>query len=268
FRGWFHFMLMQYWGGLPYIDEVLPADQAPRVVRLNYQETAEKVAADLRKAADLLPASWNETTVGPTVGNIDRRANKIMALGFLGKNLLLAGSPLMNEESTGNRSYHTEYCKRAADVFGEALNLVESTDYYQLIPFSHYSRIFYTYNQNGAIPGSVVINNQRYTEAIMMENVVEAEGRWRWNQVNDYRPMTINASGIKTYPTANYVDFYGMENGLPIKNPTEIDPESGYDPEYPWRDRDPRFYHDIMIDGEKAVNNGGLVSNNEFRQYA
>src|SRR5699024_1050189 len=100
FRGWFHFMLMQYWGGLPYIDEVLPADQAPRVVRLNYQETAEKVAADLRKAADLLPASWNETTVGPTVGNIDRRANKIMALGFLGKNLLLAGSPLMNEEST------------------------------------------------------------------------------------------------------------------------------------------------------------------------
>src|SRR5690606_7674463 len=253
FRGWFHFMLMQYWGGLPYIDAVLPPDEAPRVVRLNYHETAEKVAADLRKAADLLPVSREQTAVGPTVGNNDRRANKIMALGFLGKNLLLAGSPLMNEESTGERSYHTEYCKRAADVFGEALNLVESTGRYQLVPFSHYSRIFYTFNQNFAIPGSVVVNNQRYTEAIMMENPANVpDNRFRWNQVNDYRPMTINGSGIKVYPTANYVDYYGMANGLPIKNPMQADPESGYDPEYPWRDRDPRFYHDIMIDGEKA----------------
>ncbi|MBD1425153.1 RagB/SusD family nutrient uptake outer membrane protein [Sphingobacterium arenae] len=269
FRGWFHFMLMQYWGGLPYIDTVLPPDEAPRVVRLNYHETAEKVAADLRKAADLLPISWEETAVGPNIGNTDRRANKIMALGFLGKNLLFAGSPLMNEESTGERSYHTEYCKRAADVFGEALNLVESTDRYQLVPFSHYSRIFYTFNQNYAIPGAVVVNNQRYTEAIMMENPANvSDNRFRWNQVNDYRPMTINGSGIKVYPTANYVDYYGMANGLPIKNPTQADSESGYDPEYPWRDRDPRFYHDIMIDGEKAVNNGGLVGNNEYRQYA
>lgn len=269
FRGWFHFMLMQYWGGLPYIDTVLPPDEAPRVVRLNYHETAEKVASDLRKAADLLPVSWEETAVAPTVGNTDRRANKIMALGFLGKNLLLAGSPLMNEESTGQRSYHTEYCKRAADVFGEALNLVESTGRYQLIPFSHYSRIFYTFNQNFAIPGSAVVNNQRYTEAIMMENPANvSDNRFRWNQVNDYRPPTIVGSGIKVYPTANYVDYYGMANGLPIKNPTQADPESGYDPEYPWRDRDPRFYHDIMIDGEKTVNNGGLVGNNEYRQYA
>ncbi|GHE35277.1 RagB/SusD family nutrient uptake outer membrane protein [Sphingobacterium griseoflavum] len=269
FRGWFHFMLMQYWGGLPYIDRVLPPDEAPRIVRLNYHETAEKVAADLRKAADLLPASWGETAIGPSIGNYDRRANKIMALGFLGKNLLLAGSPLMNKESTGEARYDTGYCKRAADVFAEALNLVESTGYYQLIPFSHYSRVFYTFNQNFAIPGSAVVDNQRYTEAIMMENPANvSDNRFRWNQVNDYRPPTINNSGIKVYPTANYVDFYGMANGLPITNPTEADPESGYDPEYPWRNRDPRFYHDIMIDGEKTVNNGGIVGNNEYRQYA
>src|SRR5690606_28070484 len=85
----------------------------------------------------------------------------------------------------------------------------------------------------------------------------------RWNQINDYRPPTLIPSGLKAYPTANYVNYYGMKNGLPI-----TDPESGFNSEYPWRDRDPRFYHDIMIDGEKAVNNAGLVGNNEFRQYA
>ena len=272
FRGWFHFMLMQYWGGLPYIDTMLPADEAPRVPRLNYQETAEKVALDLRHAADLLPADWSTTATAATSGNNDRRANKIMALGFLGKNLLLAGSPLMNQESTGNAEYNQDYCKRAADVFAEALQLIENNNLYQLVPFSHYSQIFYTYNQNNANPGSVVVNeggvSKRYTEAIMMENPVGADSRWRWNQVNDYRPMTINASGIKCYPTANYVDYYGMANGLPISNPEQADPESGYDPQYPWRNRDPRFYNDIMIDGEKAVGNPGLVGNNEYRQYA
>lgn len=31
FRGWYHFMLMQYWGGLPYIDHELPAGETPKL---------------------------------------------------------------------------------------------------------------------------------------------------------------------------------------------------------------------------------------------
>lgn len=261
FRGWFHFMLMQYWGGLPYVDVVIAPNETPRIPRLNYQQTADKVAADLQRAADLLPMDWDQTAVGQrTPGNNARRANKIMALAFLGKNLLLAGSPLMNRESTGSDTYHADYCKKAADVLGEALQLIESTGRYELAHFSEYTQLFYTHNQNGKIPG--------LKEAILLESVTDVGGRWRWNQVNDYRPMTINASGIKVYPTANYVDYYGMANGLPVVNPELADPESGYDPQYPWRDRDPRFYHDIMIDGEKCVNNPGVVGNNEYRQYA
>ena len=100
FRGYFHFTLMQYFGGLPYIEEVLAGGKLT-LPRLSYQECAEKAAADLREAADLLPINWDETSTGaPTRGNNDLRANKIMALGYLGKNLLWAGSPLMNWEST------------------------------------------------------------------------------------------------------------------------------------------------------------------------
>jgi hypothetical protein len=41
FRGWFHFMLMEWWGGMPYVDQVLPPDVAPALSRLTWQECAE-----------------------------------------------------------------------------------------------------------------------------------------------------------------------------------------------------------------------------------
>jgi hypothetical protein len=33
-----------------------------------------------------------------------------------------------------------------------------------------------------------------------------------------------------------------MKNGYPIKHMTQAEKESGYDPTYPWKDRDPRLY--------------------------
>lgn len=228
---------MQYWGGLPYIDTMLASDQVLRLPRLNYQATAEKAAEDFQKAADLLPIDWDETTAGKaTVGNNNLRINKIMALAYLGKNLLWAGSPLMNKESTGDASYNIELCRRAADAFAQALRLSESTKRYELADFSNYSSLFYTHNQNGQIPG--------LKEAIFMENLVMSTNRWRWNMVNNYRPKCIIASGVKVNPTANYVDYYGMQNGLPITDIEKKDLVSGYDPEYPWKNRDLVF---IMI---------------------
>ena len=252
FRGWFHFMLMQYWGGLPYIDRALPAGETFRLPRLSYQETAEKAAEDFQKAADLLPVDWDQTSVGKaTLGRNNIRANKIMALAYKGKDLLWAGSPLMNKESTGNASYNKELCLRAAEALGQALNLCEQTGRYELADFEDYSDIFYTWKQNK-------INGLK--EVIFYENLAVGNyGAWRWNLVNDFRPMVINGSGIKCYPTANYVDYFGMANGLPIPDATKKDAESGYDPEYPFRNRDPRFYKDIVFDAMKCVKDGSKV---------
>lgn len=127
FRGWFHFELIQYFGGLPYINTVLPSSEPLRNPRLSYHECADLVAADFRMAADLLPVNWDDTQAGKaTYGNNQMRINKIMALGYLGKNYLWAGSPLMNSVSGGTQSYNADYCKKAAETFAELLNLVES----------------------------------------------------------------------------------------------------------------------------------------------
>lgn len=246
FRGWFHYALMEYWGGLPYISTVLPSDQVIKLKRLSYQALADSVALDFKKASELLPVNWDETTVGKTtLGNNNLRINKIMALAYMGKNYLWAGSPLMNYSSTGSKSYNVEYCKKASEAFAQAIQITESTGRYELANFANYTDLFYTYNSNNKVPG--------LKEAIFMENMAGVAGRWRWNQVNDYRPMCINNSGIKVYPTANYVDNYGMANGLPIVDPEKKDPESGYDPEYPWKNRDPRFYNDIIFDAVQCT---------------
>lgn len=250
FRAWFHFMVMEWWGGMPYIDTVLPTDVSPTLPRETWQACADKCAADFDRAAALLPVDWDDTTVGKvTLGRNQTRINKIMCLAYKGKTLLWAGSPLMNWSSGGSREYNPDYCKRGADALGEALALTESTGRYELADFEDYNEIFLVHNSGGVLNG--------LNEAIFYENPRDYEARWRWNMVNDFRPRTIEASGIKCYPTANYVNYFGMANGYPIEDITQPDPDSGYDPTYPWKDRDPRFYKDIMFDGVQYRSTGG-----------
>lgn len=262
FRAWFHLELMKYWGGLPYIDEVIPANEPIRIPRLTYQETADKVAADFQKAADLLPVNWDETVAGSqiTPGNNMQRANKIMALAYLGKNYLYAGSPLMNEASGGSATYDQEYCQLAAEALGKALSLSESTGRYKLADFSKYSELFYIQNGNNRLPG--------LEETIFWENTVGAGSRFRWNQINNYIPKDLSSGGHYISPTANYVFYnYGMANGMPINDQrdiTQADAESGYDPQYPWKDRDPRFYKDLILDGERTSANESLQEDIQF----
>lgn len=250
FRAWFHFMVMEWWGGMPYIDYVLPTDETPTLPRLTWQECAEKCVADFEHAAALLPVDWDDTTAGKvTLGKNNMRINKIMALAYKGKTLLWAGSPLMNWASGGSKEYNVELCKRGAEALGEALQLTESTGRYELADFSKYNDIFLVHNSNGTLNG--------LKETIFQENLIDYSSRWRWNMINDFRPQSIESSGIKCFPTANYVNYFGMQNGYPIEDMTKADAESGYDPTYPWKNRDPRFYKVIMFDGVQFKSTGG-----------
>lgn len=246
FRGWFHFMLMQYFGGMPYIDNVLSASEPLREPRLSYRECAEKAAADFDRAADLLPFDWDDTSAGlETFGNNQQRINKVMALSYQGKSLLWAGSPLMNYETTGSRTYNDDLCGQAATVFGELLNYVETGQCdYKLVDFENYTDIFYSFKQSGLNPGS--------TEAIFQTPMYDWWMGSAWCLGTQYKEtqMAGEDTNVMFSPTANYVNYYGMANGLPLD-----DPESGFDKTHPWKDRDPRFYHDIIYDGLRTIQN-------------
>lgn len=262
FRGWFYFELMQYFGGLPYFTAPISPTEQFNAPRLSYQETADLAAQDMEQAAKLLPMDWDKTQVGQNTATKNQiRITKAAALAFLGKNYLWAGSPLMNKESQGSATYNKEYCKKAADVLGELITLVESGGtQYGLLNWDEVSGNFYTIDQNGKIPGSS--KDGSVTEALLLG----LDYGWNdsnWGQSKQYGTKVLNDNGVSSLPTANYVNYYGMANGLPLD-----DPDSGFDPSHPWRNRDPRFYKDIVYDGVKVVNKDLSGTDNEIFQYA
>ena len=268
FRAWWHQELMAYWGGFPYVDSVLPAGEVLKLPRLSYQECAERCAEDFRAAADLLPNNWDNTTIGKkTLGKNDLRITKVCALGYLGKVLLWAASPLneLGAQTGASKNgktyqYNTQLAARAADALGEAIAAIESgatpyalADYdYENIydhiaskgSLTNYSDIFRTTGQSWKMPGSC--------EAIMRGPMPDVNGS-NWNFAKLWGPKVNNLvehDALIHMPTANYINYaYGMANGLPL-----TDPESGFDSTHPFKDRDPRFYHDIMFDGFKFLN--------------
>jgi len=265
-RAWWHLEQIIWFGGLPYVDYVIPADGPFNLPRLSFQECAKKAAEDFRAAADLLPDNWDNTNVGKrTLGKNDLRITKVCALGYMGKALLWAASPLNeNGAQTGASTngvtyqYNTTLAQQAADALGEAIDNLPKSPYslaeYQYTDiYNHesakgvsscFSDIFYTTGQGWRMPGSV--------EAIMRGPMPDINGS-NWNFAKLWGPKVnglVEHDAVIHMPTANYINYaYGMANGLPI-----TDPESGFDPTHPFKNRDPRFYHDIMFDGFKFLN--------------
>lgn len=276
FRAWWHEEMMQYFGGMPYVDTYLDGNAELNLPRLSYRECADKAAADFRNAADLLPINWDKTSAGAaTQGKNDLRINKIMALGYLGKTYLWAASPLMKNGAQIGASkngktydYDQEYAKKAAEAFGELLSLVEAGQtQYALAEFKYsdiynhekspdanscFSDIFYTKKQNWKMPGTV--------EAIFRGPSPDFNGS-NWNTSKVFGPKVqkvVAHDNVIHQPTANLVEAYGMANGEPIylvENGKYVpNPKSGFDPKHPFKNRDPRFYHDIVFDGFKYLN--------------
>ena len=267
FRAWWHEELMEFYGGMPYVDTVLDGSQALTLPRLSFQECATKCAEDFRAAADLLPNDWDKTVIGKkTLGKNDLRITKVCALGYLGKVLLWAASPLNNlgaevgaSKNGDTYRYNVEFAAKAADALGEALSEVNSGKTpYALAEYKYdniydhvasedsktnFSDIFRTTGKGWKQPGS--------TEAILRAPYIGANGS-NWNFTKNWG-IKINEivqhDAVIHQPTANYVNYYGMANGLPLD-----DPESGFDPTHPFKGRDPRFYHDIVFDGFQYIN--------------
>ena len=239
FRGFFYYEICRYWGGMPYVDHVIGASEdmtTEEYNRLPAQESFKLMAKDFGEAAKLLPAHWDETVAGQaTSGNNDQRVNRYFALGFQGKALLWAASPMVNEEATGKNEFDGELCKQAADALGELLKLSDEKRHYYLEPWANYDQIFWMPNYARTGAHEVIMNSQYY------------DRRVRWSALAGSIPAALEMNGTASEgPTQNIIKNFGMANGLPID-----DPESGFDPNDPWTNRDPRFDLMVVIDGDR-----------------
>lgn len=86
------------------------------------------------------------------------------------------------------------------------------------------------------MPGSV--------EAIFRGPCSPANGS-NWNVSKTWGPKVnglVEHDNIIHQPTANYVNLYGMSDGSRLD-----DPSGSFDKTHPFKNRDPRFYHDIVL---------------------
>lgn len=299
FRAWWHFELISFFGGMPYIDVAFEdPERIPQLPRLSFQECADRCAEDFKKAYDLLPLNWDDAIAGmETSGNNQLRVNKFTALCYIGKCYLWAGSPLMKEfEKTKNGGvanllgassngktydYDKEYCAKAAEYLGKALDMVNKGQVsYRLATFEYseiydhmlgdevgeYSQNWYTYKQSWKMPG--------VDEAIFRGECPE-RNTGPWNHLKLFGPKVagiVDHDNIIHHPTANLIDQYGMANGEPIylveNGKLVINPDAHWDPEHPYKDRDPRFYHDIVFDGfHYVLSTEGLTDEQKKLEY-
>jgi hypothetical protein len=167
--------------------------------------------------------------------------------------MLYAGSPLMNGVSNGPGGYvyNKNYCKKAAKYLGEVLNLSAITDgsTYDLLPWSNYSDNFYMFKSGIPCSGK---------EGILSPPILQ---RQRTTQIGD---QLNSMGGWNTGCGAleNYVEYFGMNNG------ENFDPSVYNTPSInPWKNRDPRFYKNIVTDGATLMYNSSSAKPADPAQF-
>jgi hypothetical protein len=239
-RAYYYHNLMRVHGGVPLIANVFELKddlEAYQVPRNTFKETVNFIVADLDSAAARLPL---EARKGGT-------ATKGAALGLKSRVLLFAASELYNNSPfTGSKAKFVAYeggsqqdrWQRALDAAQAVIDL----DQYSLEQVSsarEYHELFTKGNESGMIWG-------RYFDQATGSDYQGQHDIVLWSSPNGY-----NGWGGDT-PTQQHVNAYEMadgsqfewEGGDPVSADEPIDVENPYD------DRDPRFYANIMYNGD------------------
>lgn len=227
FRAWNYFQLIRRFGGFFKFDKVFTSESQMDLPRLSYQESTDWLVSDLDKAYELLPDAWPDSEKG--------RVTKTAALALKGMALLYAASPNMNTDL----KYNLSYCRLAVKASWEAIQHVNSTGLYRLLPgrtAEDYSKIFYSKEKTAS--DEAIFYKMTYTNA----NGYGIPSVASWNAnflLNSRESGNVHLAS----PTQNFVDLFETVNGLPVGQ------DLTYNDQNPYVNRDPRFYYDILYNG-------------------
>jgi len=221
-RAFMYFNLIERFGGVPILDQTYDAGEVS-FTRNTFDECVAFIEQDLDEAMPLLPKRYLSTD--PT--NFGR-ATKDACRALLSRVLLYYASPLFNPTNDLAR------WQKAADAADSLLN----SDY----------TLYPDYREAFILPGGSENNELIFVRNFTVTNghqvAMNNLGR-RWGSYGGWW----GSNG----PSQNFIDDYDMINGEPpfIWNGEEktINPASGYDPEHPWENRDPRFEATVIHDG-------------------
>jgi len=229
--------MYRHFGGLPWVNKAFYPGDDIELPRLDARTTLDSIVSLIDRSAKDLP--W----MVEDVENWDGRFTKASALGLKVRILLFGASPLFNDDtpymngqaSTENMTWFGSYDEgmwnRVVDAGKEFIDALEAEGEYGLVntgnPRQDFQDGYYTRGNSEVLIGTRV----RY----------QSPGLWSGNY---YFYQSADKYGTAC-PTQEYVDMFDMANGLAID-----DPDSGWDPENPWANRDPRLYETVLVNGD------------------
>jgi len=227
-KAFFYFELFKQFGGLPLEDRVIRVGDDMNIPRNTVDETVEYIAKLCDDAADLLSLKTEQPS-----GEYGR-ANKGMALALKARLLLYAASPLWNnpdnpEDSPFRGSYDAAKWRRAAEAAADVIKMNQ-----------------YSLHTN--------ISNQflmRYNEEMIFMHLQQPCG---WFTQLSIPPALCHANRGENKSGTHQVTYNLIREYETLKDGVAYsidDPASGYDPQNPYINRDPRFYRDCMFNGFK-----------------
>ena len=223
-RAFYFFEIIKRYGGMPIIDDVLIPGDNLMLARNSFKECVDYILGDCEEAIQLLPVTLPDNELG--------RATKGAAMALKARMLLYAASPLWDLEITDGNKW------QLAAVAAKAVIDLKDNDgnpAYELYNKGNgaddYERLFFTRRNNGN--REVIFHKHQQT--VDFNN----------QQINVWAPKGDGFEGAGAVaPTQNFVDLFEMNNGMLIH-----EEGSGYSPNNPYMNRDPRFYKTILYNG-------------------
>ena len=247
-RGFFHWTLFRLWGPFPYLDYVMgPYDETWDLARLPENDYLQEVVQDFDSAYYYFELC-DKIRRDPR-GSLDYNAyemyrpNGMAAKAYKARALLYAASPLNNKNGAAD-------WQKAAAAAWDAIQIAESNGV-RILPLSDPSGNDRHLNYYGT----------PVCEESIWTRVMSFNYTWNWGggsgaiatMWGGHFMAHNSASGIN--PTQNWVDKYETKNGWPLN--TEADRAAAtaageYDEHQLFKNRDPRFYTDIIYNGSPA----------------
>lgn len=209
-RAMLYFNMAKRYGGIPVITIPQDLDDDLFNKRETTDATFEFIIKELEEAIVLLPDSYGDRAVD--VG----KATKLSAKALLGRVWLYWASPLYNANADESR------WKKAAEVNEEVIN----------------SNQFSLHNDFRRI--MLDKNNDEEVFSVQFLKTLREHGWDSWAQPDSRSRQDAS----RRSPVQEFVDAFEMKNGKRID-----DPASGYDPQNPYENRDPRFDATLIVNG-------------------
>lgn len=256
-RAWCYYRLVQWFGGVPIVKEMLEPVEGVSVPRSSTKECIEFIVSDLDKSIELL---GNTVWSGDDFGRVTAGT----ACALKGRVLLLWASPIFNRANDVNRwktAYNTMKAELATiNACGYGLyqtgSNVNGSDFAGLFSQTISPEAVFTVQYNSIQSGTGQKNNQ-------------------WERV--IRPKNTSGNG-SLHPSKMLIDLFPMSDGkMPDLSATDetynttnslLEKSSiAYDEKFPMANRDPRFYRTFAFPGVRWAYKGNATLQTWMQGY-